>query len=455
MMTTAQHPGANSLQAPLLRHVYAIGLLAFALSFPLFPKAHSSIESILVLIFLGVTFFTPSARGIRPMILRDPIFTLSLSLLAFLLLAQLWYQFTRPDYIDASSRAARYYLKPFMILVIGTGLSLCGRAWSWRFLMAAMTGLTLYLIFKTDPHTWVRAEAGARVDFGIHNAEHTALFFGSSLLALLVFTPRILRTHNGVAKFLLAAGLGLLLSLTVFGTLVAQTRAAWLGLLVSLGIASLLVPWLISRQQANPARHMLRYAILFVAVIGLLVTIAVTGFDADDLIADRLARENVSLGTITQAAELQSSPTTSVSIRIASWSAATHWIAERPWLGWGPDATDSLIQHTDIFSPWFKKNFGHVHNSYFESLIANGVIGSALLMAIAVWLAIAIIRAHRDGRLPTDVFVFGWVFFGFWAVVNAFESFTLYPTGQYINAVMGGFLYSFCLNFSRGDSENA
>ncbi|MDX1799501.1 MAG: O-antigen ligase family protein [Marinobacter sp.] len=455
MVSTPQQWPSTPKPAPVLRHLYAFALLAFAVSYPLFPRIHSTIESILVLLFLALAFFTPSARALRPTLLRDPIFRLSLALLAFLLLAQVWYHFTRPDYIDASTRAARYYLKPLMILVVGAGLNLCGRQWSWRFLSFAMAGLVLYLVFKTDPQTWLRAQAGHRVDFGIHNAEHTALFFGTSLLALLAFAPRMIRSRPGLKRLAISCILILLVGLAVFGTLVAQTRAAWLGLLVALGIATLLAPWLLSRRQANPSRHLARYTAVFAGIITLLVSIAIAGFDADNLIAERLARENVSLSSITQAAELESSPTTSVSIRIATWSAATHWIAQRPWLGWGPDATESLIQQSDVFSPWFKKNFGHVHNTFFESLIANGLIGSAILLAIMLWLGIALTRAYREGRLPLDVYILSWVFFGFWLVVNAFESYSLYPTGQYINAVMGGFLYSFCLKLDPGESSHA
>lgn len=429
--------------------IYLAVLFIYAFAYLPFPEAHRTIGTLLLMVFFWAVFLSQSTSHVRRMVVTDPIFKLMLVLFVFLLVAQIWYYFSRPDYIDTSFRAARHYLKPIMILVIGIGLYLCGRTSRWWLLLTALVGFLFYLVFQTDPHDWLAAQQGERVDFGIHNAQHAAMLFGTMLLALLIFAPRAISSTAGKARLVITISLLAGISLAVFGVLVTQVRGIWLGLLAALCLGAFLYPFLFTRTAGARKKQLYQYLIGYPLLVGLILIVGIVGFNADDIIEQRLQGEDISLNTVTEDFSVEAATISSTAVRLASWAAAWQWISERPWMGWGPEATRSLILHSDHFSDSFKRNFGHLHNSFLEVLVSNGIPGAVILASLAIWFGIAIIRAYAGGAMPPDVFVFAWLFFAFWLVINTFESYILYSSGQYLNAVIGGFLYSFYLMLNK------
>ncbi len=56
-------------------------------------------------------------------------------------------------------------------------------------------------------------------------------------------------------------------------------------------------------------------------------------------------------------------------------------IAQRPWLGWGPDATRLI----GIFSPYPRlKDLTQFHNGYVQTLVHFGIVGTAFLTILIV-----------------------------------------------------------------------
>lgn len=426
-----------------LERLYLFFLGIYSACFlPLF-SSYQTAESVLVLLFFGAVFFSKQTRYLKAPVLNDPLFRICAALLVFLLCMQIWYAVSLPDYIDPSLKVTRHFLKPFMVLLVAFGLYIGGPQAPWWLLATAATGFAVYLGITFNLGEWSAALSGHRVDFGIHNAQHTAMFFGTSLLALLCFMPRIVLQRTSLKKRIPAIILGVAATLlAVFGTVVSQTRAVWLGL-----VAAMLVALFLSLMLAYKKRHSPKQTLKVFGGIGVLIivlTVAGTaGFNAEEKVERRFEAENIDLQNLTEAPLSDANPHTSSSVRLVSWRVAAEWFAERPLLGWGAGVTDALIDHSDYFSERFKKQFGHLHNSFVETLIANGLLGASIILAFAAWIGVATVRAFRTGHMPTDVFVFAWCFLAFWIVINTFESYILYGTGQYLNAIIVGFIYSF------------
>lgn len=429
------------------KRLFLLLSLVFGFSFlPAFEIYRAS-ETLLVLVFLGYLVFERNGP-VRGLILRDPIFKLCVAFALFMVLAYLWNSGQLPAYIEPSFKVSRHYTKPLLILIIALGLALARPRFSWMFLVSGLLGAICYLAFQVEDGQWSRALKGARSDFGIHNAQHTGLLFGMALLALVAFTARLVIHVRGKAKLMALLAPSVLVPLTTFIVLAAQTRATWLGLVLAAPVM-LVVLYLTRNRQHNAHGSARNKAIAYATAVVVIAAFvfSLSWLNAEDIVNKRLGGEAISLESISSALDLtnESSATlqTSSSVRVASWAAAAEWIGERPLVGWGAGAPMGLIDHSEYFSEGFKNAFGHLHNSFLEVLVAHGLIGGLLFGCIALWLGVSTVKAYNSGTMPRDAFVFAWGAFTFWLVVNMFESYILYPSGQYVTALIFGFIYSF------------
>lgn len=84
-----------------------------------------------------------------------------------------------------------------------------------------------------------RGFLGERIEFGIRSVEHSAMLFGTVLLGLLIFLPRLLRAHlQHYGKLVLWI---LAFLVIIAGVIISQTRATWLGVVAGMLTALLLV----------------------------------------------------------------------------------------------------------------------------------------------------------------------------------------------------------------------
>ena len=259
--------------------------------------------------------------------------------------------------------------------------------------------------------------------------------------------PRALRAFRGGKRAIWLSFCLVSLIACVGGVLFTQVRAVWLGLAIALS-AGLLIYFILARRRpgAHPVVNITLTSCLLLMV---LVTTALLEFtDIGKRIESRLAISEETIEELQQALSLDSVPMTSSSVRVASWVAGFRWFVERPLLGWGPGTTDDLIDQSSLFSPSFKSQFGHLHNSYMETLVALGLVGTLILATLTLWIGWTTIRALKTKAMPMDAFVFSWVFFGYWLVVNVFESYIMFNTGHFLVACVGAFVYAFYLNSS-------
>jgi O-antigen ligase len=429
------------------RLVGFILVLVYAFAWLPFLGVSRVAESLFTILFIGAVF-TPHGRKIR----QDPLFWLMLVFLAYLILTGFWLSLDLPEGIESRIKAKRYYYKAFALFMVSFWIG-ARKNGGWILLAAFIAGVLFYLASTTPASEWIAGWNGQRVDFGILNAQHTGLIFGTMLLCLLFFSPRLFTATPLVLKPVFVMILILLAGLALFGVLVTKVRAVWLGLGAALMTLAVLSSFLLFFNHALRSSWS-KFVFISFLLTSLTLIAGLCVFDMEERIFPRLLEERSEIAHVIEHQTSKGIGMSSVGVRIASWEAAIDWIGERPWLGWGPGTAGHLINRSPRFSDEFKGSFGHLHNSYLETLLSFGLIGTSILGALVVWVGIATVLAFRRGWMPVDVFIFAWVFFAFWMVVNIFESYIIFRTGFYHHSIIGGFIYGFYLNGSGVISQN-
>jgi len=374
---------------------------------------------------LMVLSFFISAWGQRHKLKSDLIF--KLLILAILIP---WLLFGINALIDYET-AIRYHsandlLKLFLFLPLAWWIG-GSRAGAVRMLTIAFLGLATAVAL--DPNLMQSLSmlwAGQRVDFGIHNAQHGALFFG--LVILFCVCSLSQQVQDKLALHWITALLVLVGLVSMIGLLGTQTRAAILGLLVT-GFVALLLGIrkgsLFDRNHLSTAQGIL----VSVLVIGLLSWPAT-------ILHNRLAADKTTFHVLLEG-NLDEVPFGSAGLRIHSWAEALEWIAERPITGWGQKARSDVIQLSERFPDYVKDaGWGHLHNGYLEILLGFGAVG--FVFVCVLW--IVLLRRLKIAA-SNDLYAFALYSSIFFLVLNMFESFFIYWSGEFAIALFmaGGY----------------
>lgn len=417
-----------------------ISSLVFAFFWLPAPRLFDAACIALILLFVPATLL-PANRDLR----KDPVIQLGMLFFLYLVVSIIWHRLTLPDSFPHTT-SDRRFLRVLYFIAIAYTISRNRLLTAWQVLAVAFGGLLIYLAISFNKIEWIRAWNGQRVDFGIHNAQHTGIVFATCALALSFFSPRFFSWIKNKSP-LVALGSALfwltMLLFTLWGVFVSQTRAVWLGLSVTLLLLPgiLLFAYSLRGKPRLSSQKLLLGGVAGILLLGLLTA----AFNIPDRVSERLLAEKVTLEGLRLAASHEDQRLTSIGVRVASWSAAADWIMERPFMGWGGRASRPLIRQSDLFSDTFKKQFNHLHNSYLQVLVEIGLIGAAFIVVLITLVGRACIKSYQHQTMPLDVFLFSWAFFIFWLVVNIFESYIIYPSGTYLIAIITGFLYSFCI----------
>ncbi|WP_043532532.1 O-antigen ligase family protein [Litchfieldella xinjiangensis] len=379
-----------------------------------------------VLALLGLGWLLRNGAGIRNSL---PVWLLLAAILVQLIS---WTLGTRnhPEWMTDHPKLDRL-AKHFLFLGIAWWLGGSTRN-TFIILGLGLLGLLLITLGTNSAwQDWMRGFLGHRVDFGIHNAQHTSLFFGAGLVGLVVFAKRVLTLKKW---WWLGTGLWLAALLVVLsGVAVTQTRATWFALVVALPVMLLIWMGVLHRQ----GRLRLANRAIIVTLVAIALVLMSAGTLFQDTVAKRLNDEQQIIDIVIEG-DFRNVPYSSIGNRVLSWAAAAEWIAERPIVGWGAEGRSLVMKHTD-WLPEPSKAYGHLHNSLLELIVSYGVLGLGVFVALAVWVARGTWLAWRAGVMPDDVALFGVGFFVFWCIVNMFESFLFFWSGVYLyNLVMGG-----------------
>ena len=371
---------------------------------------------------------------------KDRLIWLCALLVLTLVVGYIWQRFSVPQELFSGSSARKFLPAFCFFVVVAYGISAAPKVSPFFLLITAGAGLLIHLSFL-PADAWMTGWQGKRLDFGFKNALHAGVIFSTALLAGVIFLPRAssLPFRGRILALPLLVGLILLM---IFGVITTQNRSVWLGLLLSL-----IVLLLICAIVLLAGRFSLRRSTLIRTAItgtGILLAGSVMLYFMDGIVTKRLSEEAIDATTIKEMAE-QKTVYTSVGIRIGLWSAAREWITERPVFGWGGNRASKLIKQSPHFDENFKNSVGHLHNSYLQTLVNVGSAAFMCMIAIAFLVAWRTFVAWRQGKIPTDVFLFSCAFFLFWVTVNVFDPYIIYSTGLFLNAVIGSFVYSWYL----------
>lgn len=391
----------------------------------LWPSVGSPAETTMAL--LGLMALLVWGHGLR----KSTALWLLLAAIAVQVLSWTLGYFHHPDWVADNPQVDRL-AKLFIFLAVAWWLGGSTR----NTLLAWGAGLLGFLI-ATFTHgggvqEWINGLNGQRVGFGIRNYQHGPMLFGVALLGVLIFGRRFALSGR-IVLWRLLLWLALV-TLCLTGVLIGQTRAVWLALTITLPISALL--WGLYCAQRFGAKRLIMPAIIGVA--GISLVIIMVGAVYQDALFKRLGSEQQVIAEVMQG-DLKNVPYSSVGIRIHSWVASVEWIKERPMVGWGAEGRSLVIDHTEWLPDFVKKNFGHLHNFFLEIWVAYGLLGLAVIGALAFWVGRATWLAWRGGVLPGDMALFGAGFFIYWLIVNQFESYNSFWTGVYVhNLVVGG-----------------
>ena len=372
---------------------------------------------------------------------KDKLVWLCALLVLILVLGYIWQRFSLPKELFNGSSARKFIPAFCFFVVVAYGISATPKASPFLLLISAGVGLLVHLS-SLPVDVWLAAWQGGRMDFGLRNPQHAGVIFSTALLASIFFLPRASSLPFRVRILALPMLVGLIL-LMIFGVITTQTRAVWLGLVLSTFIFLLIFAVILLTGRCPLRRGTLTQAATI--GIGILLAGSVMLYFMNGNFTRRLSEEKIDAATIKEMTQLETVPHTSVSVRIGSWVTALEWIAERPVFGWGGREASKLIKQSLHFDENFKKEFKHLHNSYLQTLVNVGGAAFMCMIAIIFLVAWRTIMAWRREQMPTDVFLFSCTFFPFWATVNTFEPYIIISAGFLLHAVIGSFVYSWYL----------
>ncbi|WP_288131474.1 O-antigen ligase family protein [Microbulbifer sp.] len=282
---------------------------------------------------------------------------------------------------------------------------------------------------------WEQGLTGTRIDFGLHNAQHTAMLYGTAALGLLAFAPRILRRRPSLsapANWSIRAAWTVALTFSLTAILLTQTRGVWLGLIT--GLLVLAVAGIVTlHSRFHSRRRIIVAGTAITTVFALVLGFSLFG----TMVEHRLQDERQTL-TLLQQGELKSIPYSSTGTRIHTWVEALKWIQQRPLIGWGGNGRSLIFDHSQNLPQDIRARFGHLHSSYLDLLVNFGLLGLILLAALVYWLLSRALRFYRAGLMRGSDVLFAFSFATFFAVINGFESYLFFDSGKLVLAIVGG-----------------
>lgn len=365
-------------------------------------------------------------------LLTSPPVLLALLAVALQLLTWAAMQWQYPEWAESSPKverlAAWFAFVPVAVLLAGE---------RWKIiLMLMLAAASLFISPWVTGDGWneiIRGLEGQRIDFGVRNAQHTAMLFGvmliafSGLLLESLFQPSI--DWKKVTLY------SLLVFLSSVVVVITQTRAVWLAL--SVVICCLILFGLIYSFKHQMLSKRLMFTVLgFVIILGGVVTSQV-----GERLQTRINHELTNIKLALSGSD-QYQSNTSTGIRLDTWYESLEWIANRPVLGWGGNGRDLVVKHTDRLTEENKMIFRHLHNSYLDTLVNYGMLGLACMLLLFGYLVFIAWTLYQSGVLTLGVLLSAGSLLVYTLVVNCFESYMYYSSGKYVLTMLGGGLLS-------------
>jgi len=424
-------PSISSVERSQNKYLEAIGLSGlclYAFAFP-FSKDICYIGE-----WLMVGAFLFSLPRIWPIMKKDPVWIAFLVLFFYLIFKGL---LLLPEYKEEPAAlidAIRWRLRFLWVFIIawwigGSKNSLL------RILLISLSGFLVLLASGYDSKVLAAAEEGVRISFGI-NAQHFSLYAATSLCGCLFLAKDLWgNRYRNFRIFIWIILVFLLLNMTI----VSQTRAIWIAIIIFFFffVASLIVGIKNGTIKVKPT-HLILY--LFISI---LLTSSVIIFFADT-IHKRISLELAALNEMVSSnfEKVDSSTSLGMRVNLAKWSISK--IKQRPLIGWhiakySREAIGKEVKDKNISA------FHHVHNSYLEISIDQGLIGLVIFLFSPLYVIGSVYFHYKKRKMPYRLFITFFSITILFGIANLFESyFTTWLFWPYFSILFGGF-YSLVL----------
>lgn len=358
-----------------------------------------------------------------PTLWRNPIFFLLIASILIQIASWFYAKNFFPEYAELDPDLKRLgHL--FLFIPIAWILQANNRS-PWMLMTVFFVGICITAFTRGDG---LAEFSQGRPALGLRNAQHPAMMFAISLVTLLAFRKRALQFyHSSNGKIILALSIGIIYCIYIIG--ITNTRGVLLGLLAGLLVVG--ASQLLKKNTKLRKREIVTALLLVIAVA---VSLNTTSNSSAKWL--RVVETVKSLAS----ADLESIPkTTSSGIRIHTWIEGWHWFTKSPWIGWGENGRKLAIKESSTLPDTIRERFTHLHNSYVETLVNNGIMGAALILLLHGWLAITILRSCQENR-QTDVRLCTLAAGTLWLTANFFESYMFYKTGVMIFGIVSAAL---------------
>ena len=289
------------------------------------------------------------------------------------------------NYLQDPIRAVEYahfekLIRVYLFVPIAYWLSF-NRNHIYAFILLSFLGfVTACLLDPNLAQTFATIKAGGRVDFGLKNAQHTALWGGVFLIAFLCLFKETTKIKSLIVKLCIQMAFLIGISFSTLTIYTSETRAVFIGLIATL-LGYIIILFIKNFKLLSSHKKLLSVAMTFLIIFSISYAILFTN---NPLKARFESEKNVIASIFT--GDLSQVPISSIGIRIHSWASAISWIKEKPIVGWGGDVREHVIDSVPAFNDKLKEDYGHLHNTVFEFWVSYGLVGLLIAIIPLVWI---------------------------------------------------------------------
>lgn len=428
-------PSVNSAlrsQNQYLEVIGIVGLCLYAFAFP-FSKGICYVGE-----WMMIGAFLFSMPYVWSKMKHDPIWIGVLALFGYLVFKGIWTFFVYQEPVFDILDAIRFRLRFLHIFIIawwigGTKESLL------RILGISLIGFIVLLGIGFDTRILADYGRGLRVGFGI-NPQHFALYTTTALCGCLFLARDFWGTSYKHFRILLWTVL-----IYLFFELIirSQTRTIWVAIVVILifyGIVSLLSIHKRSKLRGRKRVFLWTCGFLF----ALFLVFQGVHFHSDT-INKRLSMEYAAANELFFSDSDNITAESLFGVRATLWKWSIEKIRYRPFTGWKIDDTSKDYIGQSVKTDESISHFSHVHNSYLEILLNQGMIGLLLYLFFPVYVFYSVIMRFKQGEIPYRLFLFFCSFIILFGIANISEAYiTSWLFWPYFTTILGGF-YSLVL----------
>ena len=300
-----------------------------------------------------------------------------------------------------------------------------------RLWMLAMLGFTLGVI----SFLWQRGLSvlwsGERLGFHLSRALGVGLYAGAFAVAL-IGTARLWWSVAGTLRWPARITGIALIALNLEVLLTTQNRSTYLALaIVAAGAVAIAVWRTLRNRNARPGQRRLALGLIGALLAGLLLAGNL------DAVQQRIEAERTTIETVLTDG-LDAAPAASVTVRLRLWRYVLQRFPDAPWIGHGfgdvKDIIDRDVRPVAALNEG--ERYDQVHNSYLQTLWGQGLIGTALWLALSLVLIRDAVRAARSDRQRQMLLPAMWAVLAFTAVWAMFDYRLSHPDMRFFSILL-------------------